>query len=344
MGAWISGTGSYLPERVVTNAEICERAPTSEEWIRSRLGVETRRIAAPDQQTSDLAVNAIRRALESASLSPDSLDGIICSVGVGDVPVPATACYIQEKLGIRNFGFAFDIKMACAGAIGGMMIARAMIESGMSRHICVVGTQVMSRTILDWTDRTTAPIFGDGAGAAIVSAAPRSAGEAPSSAAPSERSRDGSRILVSRLHADGSLTEIVGQYVGGTRQWLTPSLVRDGKIKLEMDGPAVWDCAVRVLPEVIKEVLDEAGVRLEEIDFVVSHQANKRLLIHVLERVGIPPSKTYTNIERYGNTSAASALIALDEASRKGLISRGQLILFMGIGAGMIWGAHLIRW
>lgn len=312
----------------MTNAEVCERAPTTDEWIRERLGIESRRIAAPEEQTSDLAVHAIRHALESARLEPNALDGIICSVGVGDVPVPATACYIQEKLGIQNNGFAFDIKMACAGAVGGVMIARGMIESGMSKRICVVGTQVMSRTILDWSDRTVAPIFGDGAGAVIVTEAPDS----------------GSGILESRLHADGKLTGIVGQYVGGTQTWLTPELVRDGKIKLEMDGRAVWDCAVSVLPQVIKQVVEAGGFSLEEVDFVVAHQANKRLLLHVLERAGIPLAKTFTNIEQYGNTSAASALIALDEVSRKGLISRGQLIVFVAIGAGMIWGGHLIRW
>jgi len=325
--AFIAGTGSYLPERVMTNAEVCLKAPTTDEWIRSRLGVEERRIAAPDEQTSDLAVRAIRNALEIANLRPNDLDGIICSVGIGDVPVPATACYIQEKLGIKNYGFAFDIKMACAGAVGGISIARGMIESGLAKNIAVVGTQVMSRTILDWTDRTTAPIFGDGAGAAIVGPAPERSG-----------------ILVSKLHADGSLTGIVGQYIGGTREWLTPEAVRDGKVRLEMDGPAVWDCATRVLPEVIREVTREAGIEVADLDFVVSHQANKRLLSHVLERANIPLSKTYTNIEKYGNTSAASALIALDEVWRKNLISRGDLVLFMAIGAGMIWGAHLLRW
>jgi 3-oxoacyl-[acyl-carrier-protein] synthase-3 len=312
----------------MTNAEVCQRAPTTEEWIKTRLGIETRHIAAPDQQTSDLAVNAIWSALDGARLKPNEIDGIICSVGVGDVPVPATACYIQEKLGITNNCFAFDIKMACAGAVGGLMIARGLIESGLSRNVVVVGTQVMSRTILDWTDRTTAPIFGDGAGAAIVSASPD-----PKTG-----------ILVSKLHADGRLTGIVGQFVGGTQQWLTPELVRDGKVRLEMDGPKVWDCAVSVLPAVIRAVADEAGISVSDIDFVVSHQANKRLLLHVLETAGVPLSKTYTNIEHYGNTSAASALIALDECERKKLIRRGQLVLFMAIGAGMIWGAHLIRW
>jgi 3-oxoacyl-[acyl-carrier-protein] synthase-3 len=231
-------------------------------------------------------------------------------------------------LGITNHGFAFDIKMACGGGVGGMSIARGMVESGMARHIAIVGTQVMSRTILDWTDRTTAGIFGDGAGAAIVSHSPD-----PKSG-----------ILVSRMHADGNLTHIVGQYVGGTETWYTPELVRDGKVRIEMDGRAVWDCAVRVLPELIDEVLDEAGLEVDDIDFVISHQGNKRLLLHILEQSKIPLSRTYTNIHKYGNTSSASALIALDESVRLGHIQRGHLVLFLAIGAGMNWGAHLIRW
>lgn len=326
---YISGTGSYLPQRVVTNEEVCLRAPTTDEWIRARLGVEERRMAAPDEQTSDLGAFAIRSALEMAGLAPSELDGIICSVGIGDVPVPATACYIQDKLGIKNRGFAFDIKMACAGGVGGISIARGLIESGLAKRIAVVGSQVMSRTILDWTDRTTAPIFGDGAGAVIVS-----------EASPERKSE----ILVSKLRADGSLTGIVGQYVGGTKTWLTPDLVRDNKVKLEMDGKAVWACATTVLPEIVREILAEARLSLEDVDFVVAHQANKRMLEHILETVGVPMSKSYTNIEKYGNTSAASVLIALDEVWRKNLIKRGDRVILLAIGAGMIWGAHLLRW
>ncbi|MCK6546433.1 ketoacyl-ACP synthase III [Myxococcota bacterium] len=313
----------------MTNDEVIARgANTTDEWIRSKLGIETRRIAADDEQTSDLAVHAIRRALDAAHLQPQELDGIICSVGIGDVPIPATACYIQEKLGITNKGFALDVKMACAGSIGGVMFSRGLIESGMARHVAVVGTQLMSRTILDWNDRTLAPIFGDGAGAVILS--------------PATEPDQG--VLESRLHADGALTGLIGQYIGGSRQWYTPELVRDGKVKLEMDGSGIWDCATDVLPKVMHEVVEGAGYAMADVDFVVSHQANRRMLMHILERAGIPLSKTYTNIDRYGNTGPASSLIALDDVARQGLITRGDLVLFTAIGAGMMWGAHLIRW
>jgi 3-oxoacyl-[acyl-carrier-protein] synthase-3 len=315
---------------VVSNAEVAAMAPGCDPaWVEAKLGISERRVAAPDEQTSDMAVKAALRALEMAGMPAEALDGIICSVGTGDVPVPATACFIQEKLGIAGTkGFAFDIKMACAGAVGGTMLARSLIEAGMAENVLVVGTQIISRTTMDWSDRTIAPIFADGAGAVVMT--------------PSPSSEQG--ILQSRLRTDGSLTGIVGQYVGGTREWYSPEAVAQGRIKLEMDGRAVWDCAARELPEVVREVVAAGGHRLEDVDFVVAHQANKRLLFHVLEQTGIPLHKTYTNIERYGNTVAASAFVALDESVRAEKFERGDLIVMMAIGAGMIWGAHLIRW
>ncbi len=312
----------------MTNEEVCAIAPDSDaDWIERKLGIKTRRIAAEDEHTSDMAVAATIQALEAAGIVAEELDGIICSVGAGDVPVPATACYIQEKLGISHTkGFAFDVKMACAGAVGGTMLARGLVESGMARHILVTGTQLISRTTLNWKDRTTAPIFGDGAGAVVISASP-----------------DGERgFIESRLRNDGSLTHIVGQYVGGTREWY--SAENADRIHVEMDGRAVWDTAVRELPAVLTEVVEAGGYQVSDLDFVISHQANKRLLSTVLDKVGVPLSKTYTNVERYGNTVAASAFIALDEAVRETYIRPGNLVVLMAIGAGMSWGAHLIRW
>lgn len=311
-------------EEVSAGAEGCDP-----DWIVEKLGIRERRIAALDEQTSDLAVKAAQRAIEMAGIDVKDLDGVICSVGSGDVPVPATACFIQDKLGIAaHKGFAFDIKMACAGAVGGTMLARGLIESGIAEHILVVGTQIISRTTLDWSDRSIAPIFGDGAGAVIMSPAPEAE----------------QGILQSKLRTDGSLTGIVGQTVGGTQEWYSKEALDEGRVKLEMDGRAVWDCAVRELPEIIREVVKAGGHTLDDVDFVVAHQANKRLLSHVLELTGIPLSKTYTNIEHYGNTVAASAFVALDECVRQGKVKRGDLIVMVAIGAGMIWGAHLIRW
>jgi 3-oxoacyl-[acyl-carrier-protein] synthase-3 len=317
----------------MTNEEVCARAPgCSAAFIEARLGIHQRRIAAPDEQTSDLAVKAATHALEMARLPADALDGIICSVGTGDVPVPATACFIQEKLGLAGERakkpFAFDVKMACAGAVGGTMLARGLVESGMAEHVLVVGTQIISRTTLDWSDRATAPIFGDGAGAMIVG-----------------RSPDGARgFLGSRLCSDGELTGIVGQSVGGTREYYTPEALRDGRAKLHMDGRAVWDCAVRELPRVVRAVVEGAGFSLADVDYVVPHQANRRLVERVLDDLGIEHDRAWFNVEKYGNTVAASAFVALDEANRAGRLEPGKLGVLMAIGAGMTWGAHLIRW
>ncbi|MEE2903572.1 MAG: ketoacyl-ACP synthase III [Myxococcota bacterium] len=329
MWAYISGTGSYLPSRVMTNAELCERVPNcSADWIEEKLGISARRIAADEEQASDLGVAAAKNAIASAGIEPNEIDGIICAIGTGDVITPATASYIQEKLSIQNKCFAFDIHMACAGTISGITMARGLIESGMYQHILVLGTQVISRTSLDWDDRTTAPIFGDGAGAVIVS-----------------RSTDKNhRIIDSRLHTNGGLAEIVGQYGGGTRDPLTPELVAEKRHKLRMDGRAVWNCAVAEMPAVVRDLLESHELTADDIDFVVSHQANKRLLFAVLDELQIPTQKTYTNVERYGNTVAASAMVALDEAVDKQLIKSGDLIVLLAIGAGMSWGAHLIRW
>ncbi|MEW5855689.1 MAG: ketoacyl-ACP synthase III [Myxococcota bacterium] len=328
MRACISGTGSYLPQRVMTNAEVCERAPTTDAWIRERLGIETRRIAAPDEQASDMGQRAAEQALAAAGIGPDDVDAIICALGSGDVQVPATAAYIQQKLGIRTRCLAFDIRMACAGGLGGIHLARGLIGSGLARHILVVGTQLGSRTSVDWTDRLIAPIFGDGAGALVVSA-----------------TDDPSRGIISgRLHTDGNLTEIVGQYAGGTREPITPEAMAAGRHFIKMDGKAVWECASRELPAVVREVLQEARLSVGDVEFVVSHQANRRLLLHILGLLGIPPERTYTNVERYGNTVAASALIALDEAVRGGHVRPGMNVVLMAIGAGMTWGAMAVRW
>lgn len=315
----------------MTNDEVCALAPgCTSEFIERKLGVLERRIAAPDEQTSDLAVKAAEQALELSGLPADAIDGIICSVGTGDVPVPATACFIQEKLGLSaRKPFAFDVKMACAGAVGGTMLARGLVESGMHEHILVVGTQIISRTTLDWTDRRTSPIFGDGAGAVIIGRSP-------------DPERRG--FVESRLRTDGSLAEIVGQWVGGTREWYSPEALETGRVKLEMDGRAVWDCAVRELPAVVREVLDAAGESIESVSYVVPHQANRRIVEHVLDDLGVSHEKAWFNVDRYGNTVAASAFIALDEANRAGKLRPGELILVMAIGAGMTWGAHLIRW
>ncbi|MBI5493466.1 MAG: ketoacyl-ACP synthase III [Deltaproteobacteria bacterium] len=328
MRAYISGTGSYLPARVMTNEEVCRRAPTTDAWIREKLGIETRRIAAPDEQASDMGTAAARQALAAAGLGSNDLDAILCALGTGDVVSPATAGYIQHKLGVTNQCMAMDIRAACAGGISGIQLGRSLITAGMARHVLVVGTQLGSRTAVDWSDRLTAGIFGDGAGAAVVSA-----------------TQDATRgILAGRVHTDGSLTGIVGQYAGGSVEPLTAEVLKTGRQFIRMDGKAVWACAERVLPQVVGEVLQEAGLSLSDVDFVVAHQANRRMLLHILGLMGMDATRTHTNVEHYGNTVAASALIALDESVRQGHVRPGKRVVMMAIGAGMTWGALAMRW
>ena len=329
MRATISGTGSYVPELVVTNEELSARIPGCDpDWIREKLGIESRRVARPDQQESDLAKEASIRAIEDAGLQPSDIDGIIMANGPGDVAAPATAAFLQHKLGIPGHCYAFDLKMACAGTIGAILMARGQVESGLAKHVLVAGAYVPSRTSVNPNDRAVAPIFGDGGSAVVVS-----------------RSDDDRRgILASRLRTDGSLAEIVGRFPGGSRQPLTPELVADNGHFLKMDGRAVWKVAIRVLPEVIKQVVADGGATVSDLQFVVSHQANKKLLLAALAELGVSADRTFTNVETYGNTGPASALLALDEAARGGCFSRGDLIVLLAIGAGMTWGAHLIRW
>jgi 3-oxoacyl-[acyl-carrier-protein] synthase-3 len=329
MRAFISGTGSYIPERVVTNEEVCRNAAgTSDEWIRSKLGIVTRHVASPDEQASDLAAHASRRAVEAAHLKPDDIDGILCAVNTGDVHLPATASYLQQKLGIRRHCFAMDVKVACAGAVGCIMMARGLIESGMAKNVLVTGIALISRTALDWTDRRTAPIFGDGSGAVVVSASPD----------------DGHAILQSRFYTDGSEADVVGQLAGGSRMPMSAQVLADKRHLLHMDGKAVWESAVRHVPEVIREVVAAGGFTLDQVDFVVTHQANHFMIMHILKVLGVPRERTLTNVERYGNTGAAGALIALDESVRAGHVQPGKLVVLAAIGAGMTWGAHLVRW
>jgi len=310
------------------NEELCALVPDSDpDWILRKLGIESRRVADPDDQVSDLAARASRRALARAGIEPDDLDGIICAVGTGDCISPATAGYVQDKIGCTNGCFAFDVKMACAGTISGIAVARGLIESGQARHVLIVGSQIMLRTSIDWTDRSTAPIFGDGAGACVVSGTTEDRG-----------------ILQSRLHTDGTKAGLVGQYGGGTAEPIDEALLASKRHLLQLDGRGVWDFAVRQMPRVVREVLDAEGVDVGDVDFFVSHQANKRLLGAILDELGVPSSKTYTNVERYGNTVAASAMVALDESLERSLFTAGDLIIVMAIGGGMSWGAHLIRW
>jgi 3-oxoacyl-[acyl-carrier-protein] synthase-3 len=265
--------------------------------------------------------------MNAAKITPDQLDTIIVALGHGDVASPATACFLQEKLGASK-AVGFDLRAACAGFLVALDVARSMVEADGNRHILVVGADIASRTKINWKDRTLPAIFGDGAGAAVVGASP-----------------DPSRGFIGRyLRSDGAQKEIVGIIGGGSLHPLTPQTVKDGEHLIAMDGRAVWRAAMAMMPEAINAVLTQAGLSVSELDFLVTHQPNLKLLRALAETLGLPPERTHNTVERYGNTLAASLAITLDEAVRGELIQPGMSVVLAAVGAGMTSGALLLRW
>jgi len=312
----IAGTGSYLPARAVSNAELESRIETSDEWIVSRTGIESRHVAAEGELTSDLALNACRRAMEAAGVAADEIDLVICATTTPDMVMPSTACLVQAKLGVTR-GAAFDVQAVCTGFIYALALADQLVASGAHRCALVVGAEVFSR-LLDWNDRRTCVLFGDGAGAVVLKP----------SATPG--------VLSSHLHADGSLAHIL-QVDGG----IANGVLR-GNPFVQMDGQAVYRTAVRVLAECAHEALAHNGKTVADVDWLVPHQANIRILNTTAEKLGLPMEKVITTVARQGNTSAASVPLALDAAVRDGRIQAEQTGLLLGVGAGMTWGSILL--
>lgn len=313
----IIGTGGYLPPKVVTNDDLAKRMDTSDEWIRARTGICQRHIADPSQAASDLGAEAGRRALEAAGVTPAHVDLIIVATATPDFIFPSTACIIQTKLGIKGCA-AFDVQAVCSGFVYALAIADKFIRSGQHRCALVVGAEVYSR-ILDWNDRGTAVLFGDGAGAVVIKA----------------DSRPG--ILASVLHADGSHADILS----------VPGNVCGGKIIgspfVRMDGPAVFKFAVKVLDEVAREALTQCGLTIADIDWIIPHQANVRILEATVKKLGLDLSKLIITVDRHGNTSAASVPLALDVAVRDGRIKPGHKVLLQAVGGGFTWGAAMLE-
>ena len=313
----IVGTGSYLPPKVVTNDDLAGQMDTSDEWIRTRTGIRQRHIAEPSQTASDLAVEASREALATARILPHEIDLIIVATATPDYIFPSTACIMQAKLGIKGCA-AFDIQAVCSGFVYALAIADKMIRSGQHHCALIVGAEVYSR-ILDWKDRGTAVLFGDGAGAVILRA----------------DSKPG--IMASALHADGSYVDILS----------VPGNICGGKIVgspfLHMDGQAVFKFAVKVLDEVARETLAMCGLTPADVDWLIPHQANLRILEATARKLGIDLSKLVVTVDRHGNTSAASVPLALDVAIRDGRIRPGHKIMLQGVGGGFTWGASLVE-
>lgn len=322
----ILGTGCYAPEKVLTNADLEKKVETSDQWIVERTGIRERRVAAEGEQASDMATKAAIRALEMANTRPEEIDYIIVGTISGDMPMPACACFVQAKLGAIN-ACAFDVSAACAGSLFALGIADQFVRTGHARRVLVVGVELLTR-IVNWQDRNTCVLFGDAAGAMVVGPSP-----------------DPNRgILSTHLHTDGTTADILKIPAGGTRQPASHDTVNQRLHVVTMNGREVYKVAVRSLSESSLEALRANHLTAEQVDHVIAHQANLRIIEAVLQRTKIPIEKCWLNIDRFGNTSSASLPTTLDEANRAGRFKAGQHLLLMAIGAGMAWGASVVRW
>ena len=319
--ARIAGIGAYLPEKILTNAGMEAIVETSDAWIRERTGIEQRHIAAEGELTSDLGVAAARRALEAAGIDADAVDLIVVATATPDLTFPATATIIQDKLGVTQ-GAAFDVHAVCSGFLYALATADNFIRCGQAKTALVVGAETFSR-ILDWTDRTTCVLFGDGAGAAVLTAEPG-------------RPEDGQGVLKTHLRSDGRFKDLL--YVDGG-----PSSTKTVG-HLRMQGNQVFRHAVTKIAGSMQELADQAGIGISEIDWFVPHQANQRILLGVSKKLGIPEEKVISTVARHGNTSAASIPLAFDAAIKDGRIKRGDLVLMEALGGGFTWGAALARY
>ncbi len=320
----ILGLGTYVPEKILTNAELEKIVETSDEWIRTRTGISERRIAAKEQNTSDLALKAAQAALADAKLKPTDLDMIIVATMTPDMPCPATACFLQAKLGAPQAA-ATDVAAACSGFLYGLVIAQQFVASGTYRHVLVVGAEILSR-VVDWTDRGTCVLFGDGAGAAVIGLTAQG------------------QILSTILGSDGTKVDLLKVPGGGVAQPASAESVQARAHFLKMNGGEVFKHAVRGMSEAALAAVKKAGIQPDQIACVVPHQANIRIIEAVVQRTGIPLEKVYLNVDRYGNMSAASTIVALCEAVRDGRIKKGDYVLLVVFGAGLTWGAAVLKW
>lgn len=320
----IIGVGEYLPERVLTNAQLEKMVDTSDEWIVSRTGIKERRLASESEATSDLAIKAAREALKSANLAPEDLDLIIVATVTGDMPFPSTASIVQNALAAKKAA-AFDISAACAGFIYGLSIANQFISNGAYKNALVIGAEKLS-SVTDWKDRNTCVLFGDGAGACVLSEV-KSGG-----------------IVSIYLGCDGSDLSLLNLPAGGSRKPATRETVDNRMHYIKMQGNELFKIAVKTMTEAAQIALAQAKMTFKDIDLIVPHQANSRIIMAVAKRLGIPEDKIYLNIERYGNMSSASIVTALVEAVKEGRVKKGDTVLLDCFGAGLVWGACIINW
>jgi len=323
--AKIISTGSYLPEKVLTNHDLERMVETSDEWIMERSGIRQRCIAPAKQACSDLAYEAAKAALKNAGLKGKELDLILVATCTPDYPLPATACVLQDRLGAKNAA-AFDLNAACSGFLYALSVANAYIQAGVYKRILIIGAEVLSK-VTDWEDRTTCVLFGDGAGAAIV-----------------EPTTEDRGILSIDLYADGSMGDLLKIHAGGSRMPASKETVAKKLHFIKMKGNETFKYAVKTLERLVLETLEKNNLKASELTLLIPHQANLRIIKATAERLGLPMSKVLVNIDRIGNTSAASIPIALDEAVSTGRLRPGDYVLLEAFGGGLTWASALIRW
>ena len=322
----ILGTGAHAPDKILTNADLEKMVETSDAWIRERTGIVERRIAAPHEASSDIALVAAENALSNAGITAAELDLIIVATVTPDAPLPSCAAYVQAKLGAKN-AFAFDLVAACAGSLYAMSVADQFVKTGKVKRALVIGVELLSR-IVDWSDRNTCVLFGDAAGAMVLG--------------PGDDADRG--ILSTHLYLDGTAAGILHIPGGGTRMPASPEVLEQKLNKVHMNGREVYKFAVRALTDAVRTALAENGLQASQVDHVVAHQANLRIIEAVMQRLELPMERCHLNLARYGNTSSASVPMTLDEANRAGLLAPGDVIAMMAIGAGMAWGSAVVRW
>jgi 3-oxoacyl-[acyl-carrier-protein] synthase-3 len=320
----ILGTGSELPSKVVTNHDLEKMVETSDEWITVRTGIKERRVLEEGKGNADMAFRAAQRALNDAQMQATDLDAIIMGTVTPDYVFPSSACVLEDMLGARNV-FSFDVGAACSGFLNALSVADSFIRTGQINNALVVGSDALSR-LLNWQDRGTCILFGDGAGAVVLGA-----------------SENGSGILSTRLRTDGSYVKQLYVPAGGSLKPATPETVQRNEHTITMNGKEVFKIAVRSMEEISRQALIEADVQVSEVSLVIPHQANRRIIVALAERLGIPMERVMVNLEKYGNTSAASIPVALDEAKRQGRIKPGDIVLLNAFGAGFAWGAAVIK-
>ncbi len=324
-GVGIIGTGSYVPEKIITNFDLEKMVETSDEWIRTRTGIRERRILDQGKGTSFMAIESAKKALENAEMSPEDIDLIIVSTVTPDMMFPSTACLVQEGLKCTNAA-AFDLEAACSGFLYGLSVAYSFVSSGIYKNVLLIGTDALSR-ITDWTDRNTCVLFGDGAGAAIISEVP-----------------EGKGILGLDLGANGEGKNLLKLAAGGSLMPATEETVKNGLHYIYMEGNEVFKFAVRKMEEISLKIIEKSKLKLEDIDYLVPHQANMRIIESARKKLKLSENKVYVNLESYGNMSSASIPVALDEAIRKDKIKDDDVVLLIGFGGGLTWGAMLLRW